>query len=129
MRPWIVRHGPPRVQATAPRTYKQTASCQLIQSRMRPVESRDRTRVLWMSPEARTSESMLTSVVWTTPRSGFRPLRRRFGGGAAAKPVSRPQAPRSIDQKLYGWKIGSADRLGHAQDLDPVAPPLVQRAG
>src|SRR6185312_10625227 len=128
MPPWIVRHGSPRVQATAPRTYKHTASCQLIQSRMRPVESRDRTRVLWMSPEAFTSESMLTSELTSNPgqASGL------FGaalGGAAGETGFPAAGARSIDQKLYGWKIGSADGLGHAHELDAIAVPLVERAG
>ena len=34
--PWISRQGSPRVQATAPRAYRQVASCQLIQSSARP---------------------------------------------------------------------------------------------
>ena len=40
MPPWISRQGSPRVQATAPRAYRQVASCQLIQSRARPCASR-----------------------------------------------------------------------------------------
>src|SRR5690606_22308157 len=38
--PRTARQGSPRVQATAPRTYRQVASCQLIQSSARPWASR-----------------------------------------------------------------------------------------
>ena len=42
--PCTCRQGSPRVQATAPRAYRHTASCQVIQSRTRPCASRERKR-------------------------------------------------------------------------------------
>src|SRR5688500_266440 len=91
--PWIVRQVSPRVQATAPRTYRQTASCQLIQSRMRPVESRDRTRVPWMSPEVLTSASMGPPFSFETGGAANLPPRRR----AAAQP-----RPKGVAGKTWG---------------------------
>ena len=60
--PWMVRQGSPSVHETAPRTYRQVASCQDIQSMMRPLASRESTRVPWIDPIVRTSASIHGSL-------------------------------------------------------------------
>src|SRR5579871_5998208 len=78
----MVRHGSPSVHATASRTYRHTASCHDIQSRMRPLESSDRTRVLWMSLLVLTTSIRSSKQVRRSPRmAGVPKMPEHFSAG------------------------------------------------
>src|SRR5690606_18254955 len=102
--PCTTRQGSPSVQATAPRAYRQVASCQLIQSSTRP----------WASSESRRTASSRTG-------------RRSVGVGAEASLAGSARSPArirrgfalsvSIEASAY-TRLRGPDTCGSGHGLD-----------